>query len=812
MSSDRLLEPSSKHLGDSWATLSVSDLHSEDGSRSEQTDMGSLIDQAIPDDVASLDERYSSSDAGDPDAEDTPEEDYDNEDDNNQADTHGTDSQQFPSIFSAGNTINDSNLTARPAHGQSIDSIEFVEPEKWPEMQRVELKHTIHVFEEPEAAEMRACLPYCSPESILMVTVQQTMTKQSLALDKPFRVLYIGQSDCRNIILDKLGDILVSSSSAGSQTSSAESSRYHVVPTSFGAGAIPNFAELLPIHVQLVVDECVEATEDRHATHPRTLNLLFKNRPSCRSRWNGDDYIVSSSSEWTLPDVAVLFVSSRDDAAAVQTRKTAHTFLERHGIPAMVISDEPLWKKASEIIPFNENSLHICLETRHTGTGEPIVLRRYPIDLKTFESITPGQLNRNLASLMDLYPRKTHKVSTNIPKPAEAEPYSFIDTEKYPFNLIIPWYKSRAPQISAILRLGTLVLISVIALSLGYAALKAIFLFMMQWVASSALSHDSAPTSTPIVPSSARTLEYMGHTSLALRSPGDVGAVHDSFSDWPSAEPSTAHIIAASSSSVLSDNFEIQVIGDCHVAIRPSRKIASSRRQPQFTVNVHRDGKDLPHELAEIFDGVYSLRLEREDAYGLVNVTMIAKSKPRVNQTILVDFGTPWLKIANWRQAAQRVSSKFTKDLHIVQTGLSEVYGRLSTDLQVLMGDVVKRSHFVRSDAERLRHESLRVRDNVLSRSKQLSEVITQNAIQQWRSAFSILQSRSVHVNQEAKGLLNNVWGRLGRSASQVDLASMRDRVHNAKCATLARAHARARRFLEYGRARKDDADNSAGR
>ncbi|KAJ5107065.1 hypothetical protein N7456_003740 [Penicillium angulare] len=812
MSSDKLLEPVPKSLGDSWATLSVSDLHSEDGSRSEQTDMGSLIDQTTPDDVASLDERYSSSDVGDPDEDDTPEDDYDDEYEDGQPRTYDTSSQHFPGLFSPSKTIDDSNMTARPTHGSQMDSIEFVEPEKWPEMQRVELKHTIHVFEEPEASEMRARLPYCSPESTLMVTVQQTMTKQSLAIDKPFRVLYIGQSDCRNIILDKLGDILVSSSSSGSQTSSAESSRYHVVPTSFGAGAIPNFAELLPIHVQLVVDECVGATENLHGDYPGTLNMSFKNRPSCLSRWNGDDYLVSSSSEWTLPDVAVLFVSSRDDATAVQTRTNAHAFLERHGIPAMVISDEPLWEKNGETVPLNESSLHICLETRHTKTGEPIILRRYPIDLKTFESITPSQLNKNLASLMDLYPKKTHKVSTNVPKPTEAEPYSFIDTEKYPFKWLVPLCNSRAPQLSAILRLATLTLISAIALSLGYAALKAVVVFMVQWVASSALARGSAATSIPVIPSNAQTLEYIGHTSLATRSPGHVGSVYDPAAVWPATEPSIAHVIATSSSPAPGDPFEIQVIGDCHVVIRPSRKIGFSRKQPKFTVNVHRDGKFLPHELSEIFEDVYSLRLEREDAYGLVNMTIVAKSKPRVNQTILVDFGTPWLKIANWRQAAQKVSSKFTKDLQVAQTGLSEVYGRLSTDLQVIMGDVVKRSHFVRSDAERLRHESLRVRDNVLSRSKQISEVITQNAVQQWRSAFSVLQSRSVHVNQEAKGLLSDVWGRLGRSAPQVDLGSMRDRVRSAKRATLGKAHTRARSFLEHGRADKEDPDNSAGR
>ncbi|KAJ5546323.1 hypothetical protein N7494_003908 [Penicillium frequentans] len=800
MTSDRTLEPIPKSLSDSWATLSVSDLHSEDGSHSEQTDVGSLIDQSTPDDVASLDERYSSSEAGGPDEDDLQEhEDHEiYEDERLKPD-------QFPGLFDPDAAIDDSNLTTIPVHRQSIDSIEFVEPDKWPEMERVELKHTVRIFEESAASEIKAQLPECSPQSILMATVQQTMTKQSLDLDKPFRVLYVGQPDCRNIILDKIGDVLVSSSSAGSQSSSAESSRYHVVPTSFGAGAVPNFAELLPIHVQLVVDECVAATKGNHSGGSCTVCLTFKNRPSCQSWWGGDDYHVSSSSEWTLPDVAILFVSSRDNDVAVQTRHAAHTFLERHGVPAMVISDEPLWEKAGEVIPLNESSLHVCLESRDAQTGETAVLRRYPIDLKTFESITPGQLNRNLASLMDFYPKKTLKVSADTPIPSES--YSFTDPEKHPRNWIPSFEAARAPPMGAMLRLATLTLVSAIVLSLGYAATKTIVVFIMQWAIGSALSGGHTSALTPMSSTTPLALEHIGHTSLSLWS-GDSGAMDATSPGCSHIGQATPHTVSGIGFSERNDQFEIQVIGDCHVAIKPPRNIASHKKQPRFHVTVCRDGKALAYELAALFDGVYTLRLDREDAYGLVNVTIIAKSKPQVNQTIIVDFGTPWLKIANWRRAARAVSLQFSKDLQIAQTGLSEVYGRLSTDLQVIMGDVVKRSHFLRHDAERVSHDSLRAGDGMLSRSKQLSEVITRNAVQQFRSVSSVLHSRSVRVNEGARGVLSDAWGRLGKSASQVDLRSMVDRVRNAKSDTLDRAQTRARLFM--GRGGKESANSKS--
>lgn len=787
MTSDRISDPPPKSLSDSWADLSVSDVHSEDGNRSEQTDTGSLIDQTTPDDVASLDGRYSSSEAGGPDEEDRQEDEEAEADQDEVQSTAG--SQPGPKLYTqVESAIDDSGLTARPAFRQSAESIEFVEPEKWPEMERVELKHTIRIFDDAVASELKSRLPSNRADWILMATVQQTMTKQSLDLDKPFRVLYIGQPGYRNIILDKIGDVLVSSSSAGSQTSSAESSRYHVVPTSFGVGAVPNFAELLPIHVQLVVDECMEATEDSQQDKPSTLHLTFKNRPPCRSWWDGDQYRVSSTTEWALPDMAILFVSGRDSAAAVQTQQLAHAFLERHGIPAMLISEDPPWDFAGDVIPLNQNSLHMCLESRQPQTGETAVLRRYPIDLKTFESITPGQLNRNLALLMDLYPNKAHKTTADIPRSVEPEPLH--DSEKYSHSWIPRLYATQAQELGLVMRLVSLTIISVIALSVGYAAVKTLVFFLAQFMAGSALSRTISPVTTPI-PTTSTTLEHVRQTALSKRPSGHVELFH---SQMP--EQVTGLTLAASSSSADPDAFEIQVVGDCHVVIKPPQTFASSKKHPRFNVSVHRYDQALPHELTRLFDDVYSLRLDREEAYGPVNVTVTAKSKPTVNQTTAVDFGTPWLKAANWRRAAQLITSHLTKDLQIAQTGLTDVYGRLSTDLQVIMGDVVKRSHFLRHDAERLRRESLHARDSVLSRSKQLSEVFTRNAVQQFRSASSVLHSRSLRINREAKGIVSDAWSRLGRSAAKVDLRSMMDRVRSAKCATLDRAQTRARQFM----------------
>lgn len=812
-------EPPSEHssstklLSESWATLSISDAHSEDGTRSEQTDIGSLIDQTSADDVASLDDRSevgeNYEDHDDDDEEESEEEDNDEEADNSDDDggydgRSISESQELPALYHRfGGDIEDSGLTAKAAFHQSTDSIEFIEPDKWPEMEQVELKHTVQIFEGVEAARLKKQLPPNQQNALLTATVQQTMTKHSLDIDQPFRVLYIGNPDFRTIVLDKIGDVLVSSSCSSYESSSAESSRYHVIPTSFGADAVPNFAELLPIHVQLIVDECLEASSDPRSGKPSTVSLKFKNRPSCTSYWTGSEYCLSSPSDWTLPDVAIFFLSSTDDAAAVETQHQARTFMERHGVPAMMISEKPWWEMTTELVPVNRHSLHMCLESRHSLGGEPTVLRRYPIDLPTFESITSSQLNRNLASLANLYPKQLNKVTAEAPKPSTMELFS-LDIEKY--SKYIPCfdyskYSDHVQKLSPSLRLLAITVISAIAITLGYTVVSAAFVYLSQFFSRYDISEVASPSSSisnkNIIP-----VETLGQNSLSVghSSAGEVQSLRNQYECSTQLEELMGIALSPPVKQGKSDRFELQVIGDSHIILKPPRRL--SPKKPKFGVSVTRYGNAIPYELSKLFEGVYSLNLDREDAYGLVNVT-ITTSKPPLEQTTQVDFGTPWLKIANWKRAASTLSTELVRDLNTAQTGLSKAYDRLYTDLQVTMGDVVKRSHLLQQEVDDIRGStrlslenlSLETRNAVLARSKQLSEFVRRDAVQPFWAACSVFQEQTSKVNAEAKDLVINTWRRISSiPAPKVDLGTMMDRFRNVrKSEALNKAQKRAR-------------------
>ena len=649
----------------------MSDTHSEDGAPSEQTDTVSLVEPAGPDDVASLDGRSSS-----------------NQTDHDESEADGDEKDEFPPHDDDDDddaaAIDGSGLTTKP--NTCSDYIEFVEPQYWPEGQ-VQLRHSVRTFDGLETALLKRWFPYGHEHSILLGAVQQTVAKESLDTDKPFRVLYIGDVAFRNAVLDKIGDALVSTSSSrsGLEGTSTESGRFHVVPTSCDAGSQ---AELLPMHAQLIVDECVGATVEAHAdTNPNIILLSFKNRPPCTSLWTGSGYRVYSPSDWTLPAVAIFFISSKDDATAAHRRSLAHAFMQRHGVPSMSISQEPLWMAAAteQPMPVNTHSIHLCLESRHAVTGETTILKRYPIDWKTFDDITPSQLNRNLASLATLYPKATTTsgVVTCSSSTMEHPAFSYL--------------AKRVHEAAPIIRRASFYLI---ALTMAVSMMSYMGLLSYIVVSPFATKYTNMSEATSIVastggPASAvvvAPVDSVGQYSLSLR------AAQSSLNLHPKAVEEGVTPIMDKQQQRQRLGFEIQTLGDFHVVIKPPQGSRSTKKRGRFDVQVHRHEQALPYHMTKLFDGVYSLQLDREDAHGLINIT-VTSVKPPLRQTTLVDFGTPWLKIANWKRAAQLVSTQLVREFGTAQAGVSVAYGRLYTDLQELMGDVVKKTHFLRQSS-----------------------------------------------------------------------------------------------------------------
>jgi hypothetical protein len=243
------------------------------------------------------------------------------------------------------------------------------------------------------------------------------------------------------------------------------------------------------------------------------------------------------------------------------------------------------------------------------------------------------------------------------------------------------------------------------------------------------------------------------------------------------------------------DEFQFQIVGDCHVVI----KLPLGAKQSKFDAFVVRDGEPLPFELSKIFDGVYTLRLNREDAYGLVNLTVSMRARRAKLHTLELDFGTPWLKMENWKRAAQALSSQIRRDLGHAQTGLTDIYSRFTTDVQVWVGDVVKKSHSLRQD-ESFRRGSARLwesGDAIIARSKQLGNVVARNALQQLGAAsvaVDKLQQQSRVLTTEAREIYKSLVVSL--SSRPQNMECLNDRLREMKAtASLSRAQRLAKRL-----------------
>ncbi|KAH7042021.1 hypothetical protein B0J12DRAFT_219585 [Macrophomina phaseolina] len=97
-----------------------------------------------------------------------------------------------------------------------------------------------------------------------------------------------------------------------------------------------------------------------------------------------------------------------------------------------------------------------------------------------------------------------------------------------------------------------------------------------------------------------------------------------------------------------SENFKLHIIGDYHFVVTPPKSWASFRTSPKLSIRVQRGSKEIPFKTEKLVDGVHAVRIEPRDAYGTLNVTISTQSRPKMQQNLTVDFGSPWLKMSSW--------------------------------------------------------------------------------------------------------------------------------------------------------------------
>lgn len=104
-----------------------------------------------------------------------------------------------------------------------------------------------------------------------------------------------------------------------------------------------------------------------------------------------------------------------------------------------------------------------------------------------------------------------------------------------------------------------------------------------------------------------------------------------------------------------SADFVAHILGDNHFILTPPKQFLQQRKQPNLHVNVIRAGETLPTTVSK-YDGVYAVEIDRDQAWGVMDIMLYTKCKPKITQQFQLNFGNPWLKLNVWQASAEKLS------------------------------------------------------------------------------------------------------------------------------------------------------------
>ena len=558
------------------------------------------------------------------------------------------------------------------------ESIQFEEPSviNLNSSRFTEVSYTLQVLEKLERShELYGTLGVSFPGQ-LAVTVKQTMTTHGLTPEGgSYKILYVGPPENREPIVQKIGTALAASLKCSTPDSeSSRPSKFNIVPISgFGEATAPEVVLIDSSGLELNVEECHYATFTKREGGNDTLHLKMTDGKVVHSTWSGSKFALSG--DWKVPDIAIFCLPEHDSPHSKQTRQFARSVMSRHAVQSIFISQTEQWYKYREHITLDYLTPHICLESRLSKIGSSQVIKRSPIDLATFLSIDAGQMNRNLACLAVAHgssrPRPQHIGETKSTYKANSiQSYicSFLDS-----------YLSDGQReaLESLERFEPMAIFVVFLMSLSLLGLGVSGFLGASKVSNSRIFPTTAVSTTTL----ASTVPPI--SSFAISATSTAQTIANQVSTMRNLSPNTdiasllldAYVLAPNKS----EQFKVHVLGDCHIVLRPPHWFSKLKKPPLLSFKVLRGTNELEHQLTTLFDGVYALHIPREDAYGLLNVSIWTGPKPNINEVFEVDFGSSWLKVAGWKKATRALRESVRDDLRSLQTTLSNMYGHAKT-------------------------------------------------------------------------------------------------------------------------------------
>lgn len=571
---------------------------------------------------------------------------------------------------------------------------------------------TTRVWSADEIPDILCQLPQSPTPTQVAVTIKQTMVSHGLVLDQPYKVLYIGDNSARDQVIQKIGSALA----ATLESEKARPSRFNIVPiSSFGDSTSPEVVLIDSMGLELSVEECHSASFRKLDGGNDTISMTLSDRTHVESFWSGSKFTVTD--DWRLPDIAIFYISENDNISSKQTRRFARSFMSRHFVPCIFISQTPCWNYSSqEVITLDPATPHLCLQAVRSEVTKSEVIKRMPIDLQSFLSLDCRQVNRNLACLAIIY-RTGYSKSESI-GPSRSPLTRAEQNSKDNYRAA-----EKSSPVENILRSGLFLVLGFLLYQLAIstvlnapqtyrqntkdaAAVPTIMLTRPTSVLSVSTKADLSKS--PVLTSAPRN-QYLTPRSGSAHADTEIASF---LQDGQGLLPNN------------SDQFKISVLGDSHILLRPPQWFIRSRKAPKLSFCVSRGSHALTHQVSTPFDGFFTIEIPRDDAYGLLNVSIWTTAKPKIEVSFEVDFGSSW-----WSRAGHTVIGLLRKDIALVNNGFMTISNQTTNEVRLMMGWVHKETSDILNTVENMGRTSLdqtaRATDLVLARTRSISHSLS---------------------------------------------------------------------------------------
>lgn len=564
------------------------------------------------------------------------------------------------------------NLRTPFTQSSVLRPIEFREPEDVDiHIDKISVKHTIKEFNEDEAAQVVETFDLDDSLVVdevprrLSATIRQTMSQRCLSTKEAFRVLYVGDEAVKGEIILKISRAITCSSSNDYNENKTlcrnTEGVYNIVPVTFGPSMDRDVELMEASGFQIKVDTCLNAEEIPIQGGYFREDIVYSLTVDGGNGGKKYKSVPAGGPEgfrvqpfWILPHIVVVYCSEDDDEHTQKIQEATRAFCKRHAVPTLYISDHPAFMSPVAkrwLDCTHEHAVHLSLQSRELKTEH-----RFPIDLTSFLNIDNRQMNQNLAYLTGLEEappaadEKSKVVSSQKPRVFGDKRWNaYVQKGKQHFAA-----SNYNERFYPILLFTWLTVLSTLLGILITATMPSTDSISTEHLTGVSMSH--VPSMLHNTPSAATATITVRHTSTktvrvaTLETPSFGGFLSD-----------IAHTV--SSEMPKSTACSVQIYSSTEILIKiPAGTKESWLAKGAIDIDVFRGGNLIPSRLSTVDEGIL-VQIPFKESHGVLNVSIVTTRKPKINETVAINFGTPRIyeildaAKSAFHSAAQKVGS-----------------------------------------------------------------------------------------------------------------------------------------------------------